>query len=93
MMQSMHHMVMEADCSVGSAASSHRTAALYDWVSLGLFTGHRLGEFGSALPSGSGASGFHPLPLNKHIPPQWRKKKKDFVRNDVSFYDVHLNLT
>jgi hypothetical protein len=60
---------------------------VYDWIGLGLLTGHRLGEFGqSKLPTGSNSTSFDILPDNSHIPPMWRGKPKAFVRDDFSFY-------
>jgi hypothetical protein len=93
MMNAMHQMVADDYDVAGDSTILTRNAALYDWVCLGLFTGHRLGEFGqSVLPHGSRASGFDPLPSNKHIPRAWRGKPKAFVRDDFTFYDRHLNL-
>jgi hypothetical protein len=91
-LQTMETIVAEEHSS-RSPRRTDRTAALYDWIILGIFTGFRLCEFGqSVLPARSNARAFDPLPDNEHIPPEWRGKPKAFVRDDFKFYDVGLHL-
>jgi hypothetical protein len=85
--------IVAAENSDRSRRRSDRTAALYDWVILGIFTGFRLCEFGqSVLHARSNAQVFNPLPNNKHIQPEWRGKPIAFVRDDFKFYDSSLHL-
>jgi hypothetical protein len=70
------------------------TSAIYDWVCLGIFAGLRLGEFGqSALPAGSSAAAFDPLPTaNPNIPLAWQGTPKAFVLDDFTFFTRELHL-
>jgi hypothetical protein len=71
-------------------ASKH--AALYDWTRLSLFTGLRLSEYGqSALPRGTKADGWDPIPTNRDVPAEWRGKPKAFVASDFEFFDEFLH--
>jgi hypothetical protein len=82
----MQALVAEEHTS-NTSRRTDRTAPLFDWVGLGIFTGHRLGRFEQAiLPARSTARAYDLLPINNHIPEEWRGKPKAFVRDDFTFY-------
>jgi hypothetical protein len=91
MFTAMQRMVTHSTHTQPRLQHSDRASALFDWIGLGAFTGHRLNEFGqSTLPAGSKADSFDPLPGNNDIPAVWRGKPKAFVRDDFVFYDAQL---
>jgi hypothetical protein len=91
-LQAMQALVAEEN-TVDPSQRTDRTAALYDWVGLGIITGRQLGEFGqSALPARSTARAYDPLPKNNDIPAERRGKPKAFVRDDFTFYNLGLLL-
>jgi hypothetical protein len=65
-----------------------KDCVLYDCCRLGLFTGSRLSEYGQgALPTGSPADGWLPLPTNRDVPSEWRGKPSAFIAADFEFFD------
>jgi hypothetical protein len=92
MFQAMQDIVARTQYTNNPQPHTDKASALFDWIGLGVFTGHRLSELGqSTLPKVSTAQGFDPLPTNSHMPPAWRGKPKAFVRDDFSFYDASLH--
>jgi hypothetical protein len=89
MLTAMRDMAIAA---VNSSKSDwlSRDAVLYDLVTLGIFTGSRLAEYGqSGLPTGSKADSWNVIPDTPDAPREWRGKPLAFLASDFKFYSAN----
>jgi len=66
-----------------------KTAAVFDWSCLRIFTGSRSGEYAQTVAK---RNEFARVPNSWAAPPQWRNTPIAFIAADFSFYDQHLRL-
>lgn len=66
------------------------THCVYDWTSLGVFTGSRIGEYGqSNVPTGQR---FNVIPSSNDVPEAQRGMPIAFVASDFTFMDSHRRI-
>jgi len=66
-----------------------KTAAVFDWSCLGIFTGSRSGEYAQTVAK---HNKFACVPNSWAALPQWHNTPIAFLAADFSFYDKHLRL-
>ena len=70
--------------SANPEAFLHRSCAVHNWTSLGVFTGSRVGEYAQSKPT-KGVP-FARIPLNEDAG-VWAGQPLAFIREDFSFFD------
>jgi hypothetical protein len=89
MLVAMRNMAVQA-VQTSTDGWLSRDAVLYDFITLGIFTGSRLAEYGqSGLPPGSKADGWNVIPDNPDVPREWRGQPIAFLASDFKFYSAN----
>jgi hypothetical protein len=84
------HCHVDYLASLDPATSLDRTAAVFDWLALGLHTGSRLGEYGQSKPSKKHL--FATVPAGPHTGEPLAFMRSDFVFWDAAMIQIPLSL-
>jgi len=87
MFRSLHQLLTTMRTS-DSSTWLDKTAAVFDWSCLDIFTGSRSGECAQTVAKRNELAC---VPNSWAAPPQWRNTPIAFLVDDFSFYDQHLS--
>ena len=83
------HSFIQQNMTVNKLFFLTITAAIFDWMRLGLFTGSRLGEYGQSKPRKG--ERFAIIPISEHAE-EWAGMPLAFIASDFQLFDMNMIL-